>query len=255
MIILKSDQEVKKIAAACRIVVGALNELKKNIRVGITTGELDRIAEEYIHKKGAKPAFKGYRGYPATLCTSINNEVVHGIPSNRRLAEGDIISLDLGAILDGYYGDAALTLGVGKISSEAKRLLKVTEESLYKGIEEVRPGNRLGDISHAVQSCVEGAGFSVVFDFVGHGIGKNLHEEPQVPNFGPKGQGPRLREGMVLAIEPMVNMGGGAIRMLGDNWTAVTKDGSLSAHFEHTVAITDKGPLILSRLQGETKHA
>lgn len=246
MIILKSDQEIEKISAACKIVVGVLNELKKNIKVGITTEELDKIAEEYILSKGAIPAFKGYRDYPATLCTSINEEVVHGIPSKRRLAEGDIISLDLGAIHDGYYGDAALTIGVGKISREAERLIKVTEESLCKGIEEAQLGKRLGDISWAIQSHVEGAGFSVVYDFVGHGIGKNLHEEPQVPNFGTKGQGPRLKEGMVLAIEPMVNMGGAATRILDDNWTAVTKDGSLSAHFEHTIAITGKGPLILT---------
>lgn len=246
MIILKSDREIEKISVACRVVVGALKELKKEIKAGITTEELDKIAEEYILSKGAKPAFKGYRGYPATLCTSINEEVVHGIPSKRRLAEGDIISLDLGAIHDGYYGDAALTIGVGKISREAGRLVKVTEESLYRGIEEAQPGKRLGDISWAIQSHVESAGFSVVFDFVGHGIGKNLHEEPQVPNFGVSGQGPRLKEGMVLAIEPMVNMGGAATRILDDNWTAVTKDGSLSAHSEHTVAITGKGPMILT---------
>lgn len=246
MIILKSDQEIEKISAACKIVVGVLNELKKNIKVGITTEELDKIAEEYILSKGAIPAFKGYRDYPATLCTSINEEVVHGIPSKRRLAEGDIISLDLGAIHDGYYGDAAITLGVGKIRKEAQRLINITEESLYKGIEVAQPGNRLGDISYAIQSHVEDAGYSVVYDFVGHGIGRNLHEEPQVPNFGTKGQGPRLKEGMVLAIEPMINMGGAATRILDDNWTAVTKDGNLSAHFEHTIAITGKGPLILT---------
>lgn len=246
MIILKSDREIEKISVACRVVVGALKELKKEIKAGITTEELDKIAEEYILSKGAKPAFKGYRGYPATLCTSINEEVVHGIPSKRRLAEGDIVSLDLGAIHEGYYGDAALTIGVGKISREAERLVKVTEESLYRGIEEAQPGKRLGDISWAIQSHVESAGFSVVFDFVGHGIGKNLHEEPQVPNFGSSGQGPRLKEGMVFAIEPMVNMGGAATRILDDNWTAVTKDGSLSAHSEHTVAITGKGPMILT---------
>ncbi len=246
MIILKSDREIEKISVACRVVVGALKELKKEIKAGITTEELDKIAEEYILSKGAKPAFKGYRGYPATLCTSINEEVVHGIPSKRRLAEGDIVSLDLGAIHEGYYGDAALTIGVGKISREAERLIKVTEESLYRGIEEAQPGKRLGDISWAIQSHVESAGFSVVFDFVGHGIGKNLHEEPQVPNFGSSGQGPRLKEGMVFAIEPMVNMGGAATRILDDNWTAVTKDGSLSAHSEHTVAITGKGPMILT---------
>lgn len=250
MIILKSDQEIEKISAACRIVIGALNELTGNIKVGIATRELDRIAEEYILSKGAKPAFKGYRGYPATLCSSINEEVVHGIPSKRRLIEGDILSLDLGAVFDGYYGDAALTLGVGEISKETERLIRVTEESLYKGIEEAQPGNRLGDISYAIQSHVEGAGYSIVYDFVGHGIGRNMHEEPQVPNFGVKGQGPRLKDGMVLAIEPMVNMGRGATRILDDNWTAVTKDGSLSAHFEHTIAITEKGPLILTRFEG-----
>lgn len=224
----------------------ALKYLKAFIREGITTEELDRLAEEYIKRHGGIPAFKGYRGYPRSLCVSVNEEVVHGIPGKRRLKEGDIVSLDLGVLMDGYYGDAAITVPVGKVSELAKKLIKVTEEALYRGIEMARPGNRLSDISHAIQTHVEKAGFSVVREFVGHGIGKQLHEEPQVPNFGPPNRGPRLEPGMVLAIEPMVNTGTWEVRILPNGWTVVTADGGLSAHFEHTVAITDNGPEILS---------
>ena len=224
----------------------ALKYLKAFIREGITTEELDRLAEEYIKRHGGIPAFKGYRGYPRSLCVSVNEEVVHGIPGKRKLKEGDIVSLDLGVLMDGYYGDAAITVPVGKVSELARKLIKVTEEALYRGIEMARPGNRLSDISHAIQTHVEKAGFSVVREFVGHGIGKQLHEEPQVPNFGPPNRGPRLEPGMVLAIEPMVNTGTWEVRILPNGWTVVTADGGLSAHFEHTVAITDNGPEILT---------
>jgi len=227
-------------------VARALKYLKAFIREGITTEELDRLAEEYIKRHGGIPAFKGYRGYPRSLCVSVNEEVVHGIPGKRKLKEGDIVSLDLGVLMDGYYGDAAITVPVGKVSELARKLIKVTEEALYRGIEMARPGNRLSDISHAIQTHVEKAGFSVVREFVGHGIGKQLHEEPQVPNFGPPNRGPRLEPGMVLAIEPMVNTGTWEVRILPNGWTVVTADGGLSAHFEHTVAITDNGPEILS---------
>jgi methionyl aminopeptidase len=206
------------------------------------------LAEEFIIGEGAIPAFKGYRGYPATLCTSVNEEVVHGIPSaRRRLEEGDIIGIDVGAIVEGFYGDAAVTLPVGRVSEEAARLMRVTEASLTAGLAQVRAGNRLSDISHAVQTVAEDAGYSVVTDFVGHGIGRNLHEDPQVPNFGKPGEGPRLREGLVLAIEPMVNIGGHEVEVLSDRWTVVTRDKSLSAHFEHTIAITSGGPKVLTR--------
>lgn len=250
MIILKSSEEVGKIKRAGRIVSEVLRELKKQVKPGVTTLDLDRIAEEGIRKRGGQPAFKGYRGFPATLCASVNDEIVHGIPSKRTLQEGDIIGLDLGAIVDGYYGDAAITVAVGAIRPEVRRLVQVTEESLYQGIEQMQAGNRLSDVSHAVQTHVEAAGYSVVKDFVGHGIGQALHEEPQLPNFGKPGQGPRLRAGMVLAIEPMVNMGKDGVRVLSDHWTAVTEDGSLSAHFEHTVAITEAGPVILTSNNG-----
>lgn len=250
MIILKSPDEVDKIGRAGRIVAEVLQELKSRVKPGMTTLDLDRIAEEGIRKRGGQTAFKGYRGFPATLCASVNNEIVHGIPSKRTLQEGDIIGLDLGAIVEGYYGDAAITVAVGVIRPEVLRLVQVTEESLYRGIEQMKAGNRLSDVSHAVQTHVEAAGYSVVKDFVGHGIGQSLHEEPQLPNFGKPGQGPRLRAGMVLAIEPMVNMGKDGVRVLSDHWTAVTEDGSLSAHFEHTVAITDAGPVILTSNNG-----
>jgi methionyl aminopeptidase len=248
MIVLKSKEEVGKIAVASRIVAEALEALRNFVKPGMTTRELDLFVEKEIRKRGGTPAFKGYRNFPATLCISINEEVVHGIPSDKVVREGDIVGLDLGAIYEGFYGDSAVTIGVGTIKPEAERLIQVTKESLYAGIAQAQEGSRLSDISHAVQSHAEKAGFSVVTDFVGHGIGRALHEEPQVPNFGPPGRGPRLREGMVLAIEPMINAGGSAVRVLGDAWTTVTQDGSLSAHFEHTVAITKEGPVILSQL-------
>jgi len=248
MIILKSPQEIAKIRAAGRIVAGAIEELKTRVRPGIKTKELDRIAEEFIHKKGGIPAFKGYRGYPNTLCISVNEEIVHGIPSDRVLEEGDIAGIDLGVLLDGYYGDAAVTLPAGTISSQAKRLMETTEAALYRAIDAAVIGNRVSDIAHTIQSYVEDAGYSVVREFVGHGIGRSLHEDPPVPNFGEPGQGPQLREGMVLAIEPMVNAGGKDLFVRENGWTAVTKDRSLSAHFEHTVAVTRNGPLILTVL-------
>lgn len=225
-----------------------LNLLEAHVQAGISTRELDQIAESEIRKAGAIPAFKGYRGFPATLCVSVNEEVVHGIPSDRKLKEGDIVGLDLGCIWDGYYGDAARTYPVGEISEEALRLLKTTEESLMIGIDQARAGNRIGDIGYAVQSHAESNGYSVVRDFVGHGIGRNLHEDPQIPNYGNRGQGPRIKAGMVLAIEPMVCQGRADVEVLSDNWTAVTRDRSLAAHFEHSVAITENGPEILSQL-------
>jgi methionyl aminopeptidase len=234
-------------ARAGRLVGEVLTQLAAKVRPGISTAELDEIAEKWIQKAGGTPAFKGYHGYPATICASINDEVIHGIPSGRRLLnEGDIISIDVGAALDGYYGDSAITLPVGRVSEEAAALLRVTEESLFKAIERVRPGARVSDIGHAVQHHVEGHGFSVVREFVGHGIGQRMHEEPQVPNYGEPGRGPRLAEGMVLAIEPMVNAGKPAVKVLADGWTAVTRDKSLSAHFEHTVAVTAGEPWILT---------
>lgn len=248
MIILKSRHEIEKMKISNRIVVEVLEEIKKKIRVGVTTIELDRLAESVILKKGGTPAFKGYRGYPNSLCISINEQVVHGIPSNRRLKDGDLVSIDLGVYHDGYYGDAAITVGTGEITLEAKRLLDATQKALYIGIEKARAGNHLSDISNAVQMYVEGEGFSVVRAFVGHGIGTSLHEEPQVPNFGEAGKGPLLKNGMVLAIEPMVNAGVSDVEVLEDDWTVVTADGSLSAHFEHTVAVTDNGVEILTEL-------
>ena len=242
MIILKTPAEIEVMAAASRVVAEALEIVKREVRPGVSTDDLDRIAEEAIRARGAVPAFKGYRSYPKTLCASVNEQVVHGIPSKRKLKDGDIIGLDLGAIVGGFYGDSAVTVGVGRISEKIAKLVQVTEEALYLGIKQAIVGNRLTDISHAVQRHVESAGYSVVTEFVGHGIGRQLHEEPQVPNYGKPGQGPRLQPGMVLAIEPMVNMGGSAVRVLDDRWTAVTADGSLSAHFEHTIAIQPKGP-------------
>lgn len=248
MIILKSQDEIKRIGEACLIVAETLEGIKKIVVPGITTAELDRFAESFIVSKNAAPAFKGYRGYPASLCASINEEVVHGIPSSVKLKEGDIISLDVGVYYKGFYGDAALTLPVGKAGEEAKKLLSVTEEALYRGIENAVIGKRLFDISFAIQSHVEYAGFSVVRNFVGHGIGRELHEEPQLPNFGRPGEGSALMEGMTLAIEPMVNTGGWEVAILNNSWTAVTKDKSLSAHFEHTVAIMSEGPKTLTKL-------
>ncbi len=247
-VILKSPQEIEKMRECNRIVAEILEEVGKAAQPGVKTRELDHLAEELLARHGAQPAFKGYNGYPAVLCTSVNEEVVHGIPSERILREGDILSLDFGAIHDEYYGDAAVTLPIGRISSEAERLLRVTEESLYMAIEQVRVGNHVSDISAAVQRHVEAQGFSVVRDFVGHGIGKYLHERPQVPNFGLPGRGVRLKPGMTLAIEPMINVGGYEVTVLSDGWTAVTRDRSLSAHFEHSVAVTENGPYILSQL-------
>lgn len=248
MVILKLPEEIEKARASSRIVAEVLNKLSEKVRPGVKTKELDKLAEEIAERRGAKPAFKGYRGYPHSLCISINEVVVHGMPSERILEEGDILGLDFGIYYQGFFGDSAVTLPVGKISEKAERLINVTRESLYAGIEQAREGNRLGDISAAVQSVVEGAGYSVVRDFVGHGIGKNLHEDPQIPNFGKKGRGIELKKGMILAIEPMVNEGKYNVQVLPDGWTVVTKDGSLSAHFEHSVAITDNGPDVLSLL-------
>ncbi|MDN5363056.1 MAG: methionyl aminopeptidase [Eubacteriales bacterium] len=247
MISCKSPQELKYMRDAGRVVAGALEEISKAVRPGVTTAELDRIAEDYLEKAGAIPAFKGYHGYPACICTSINEEVVHGIPGLRELKDGDIISIDVGAQVKGYYGDCAVTLPVGNVSQEALDLIEVTKKSLEIGIDHARVGNRLSDISHSIQKFVESRGYSVVRDYVGHGIGRQMHEEPQVPNFGEPGRGPRLREGMTLAIEPMVNAGTYEVEVLPDNWTVVTKDRRLSAHFEHTVAITSRGPEILTR--------
>jgi len=249
MIILKTPDEIAVMAKASRVVAEALAVLKDAVKPGVTTDDLDRLAESEIRARGAIPAFKGYRNYPKTLCASVNEQVVHGIPSKRALKEGDIVGLDLGAIVGGFYGDSAITVGVGRIDEKTAALVRVTEESLSLAIEQAQVGNRLSDISHAVQRHVESAGYSVVTEFVGHGIGRQLHEEPQVPNYGKPGQGPRLQVGMVLAIEPMVNMGGSAVRVLNDRWTAVTVDGSLSAHFEHTIAIQPSGPaIVLSRV-------
>jgi methionyl aminopeptidase len=248
MVILKLPEEIEKARASNRIVAEVLSKLREKIKPGVTTRELDKFAESVTEKRGAKPAFKGYRGYPYSLCTSVNEQVVHGMPSERVLIEGDIIGIDFGVCHQGFFGDAAVTLPVGKVDEKALRLMQVTEQSLYAGIERAGAGNRLGDISAAVQGKVEAAGFSVVRDFVGHGIGKNLHEDPQIPNFGKKGRGVELKTGMILAIEPMVNAGGYKVRVLPDGWTVITEDGSLSAHFEHSVAITENGPDILSKL-------
>ena len=248
MVILKSREEIEQLRVSNQIVAEVLECLKTLIQPGITTQDLDRYAEEMTLKKGAKPAFKGYMGYPSSLCVSVNSEVVHGIPSDRVLKDGDIVSLDFGSYYQGYYGDSAMTIPVGNVSGNAKRLIDVTNEALYKGIAEARTKNRLGDISAAVQNHVERAGFSVVRDFVGHGIGRKLHEEPQIPNFGIQGRGIALKAGMVFAIEPMVNEGTYHVKVMKDGWTVVTLDGKLSAHFEHTVAITEDGPDILSKL-------
>ena len=246
MSVQKSWDELDKMHRANAIVVETLELLAQAAKPGVATKELDRIALENIKKHGAKSAFLGYRGYPATLCISVNEEVVHGIPGTRKLAEGDVVGLDLGCIVDGFYGDAARTVAVGKASPEAARLMKVTEEALRAGIDQCWPGKRIGDIGHAVQKHAEASGYSVVREFVGHGIGTNLHEEPQVPNYGPPGRRERLVPGMCLAIEPMVNVGGPEVRVLEDDWTAVTVDGSLSAHFELSIAVTEQGPWVLS---------
>ena len=248
MIILKSERELGYMRDAGRIVAQTHQELAKAVIPGVTTKELDQLAEDFICSKGAVPSFKGYNGFPAAICTSVNEEVVHGIPSLRSLKSCDIISIDVGAIINGYHGDAAVTLPVGDVSQEAARLLEVTEESLYKGIENAVVDNRLTDISHAIQRHVEEQGYSVVRDFVGHGIGRKMHEDPQVPNFGIPGRGPRLKTGMCLAIEPMVNEGTYEVDVLLDNWTVVTADKKLSAHFEHSIAVTEKGPVILTEI-------
>ena len=248
LIILRSKAEIEKIRTSCAIVAEILDSLVEHIKPGVTTWDLDAISEEMAAKKGAKSAFKGYHGYPYALCASVNEEVVHGMPSrHRRLKAGDIVSLDFGVVVNGYYGDAAITVAVGEISEAAVRLCTVTEECLYEGIAKAVSGNRLSDISHAIQVYVERRGYSVVREFVGHGIGQNLHESPQVPNYGPPGKGVRLKPGMVLAIEPMINVGVPEVDILADQWTAVTRDRKLSAHFEHTIAVTENGPLILTR--------
>jgi methionyl aminopeptidase len=246
VIICKSAAELDRMRAANALVADVLAELRALVTPGVTTADLDAHAEGRVRDRGAEPAFKGYHGYPATICASVNEEVVHGIPSRRDLREGDIVSIDLGVLLDGFFGDAAVTVPVGRVSERTAELLRVTEEALHRGLAKARIGSRISDIGHAVQEHVEAHGFSVVREFVGHGIGASLHEEPQIPNYGGPGRGPRLVEGMVLAIEPMVNMGKAAVKVLGDGWTAVTRDGQPSAHFEHTVAVTGKGPLVLT---------
>lgn len=248
MIIIKSPREIDQMRQSCRIVAEILRRLAEIVTPGIKTRELDLLAEKYAIEYNAVPAFKGYSGFPYSLCCSVNNQVVHGMPGERELIEGDIVSLDFGVIYSGFYGDAAITLPVGNVSLDAKRLVEATEGSLYCAIQEAVPGNRISNISHAVQSYVEKRGFSVVRDFVGHGIGRNLHESPQVPNFGAPGRGVVLKPGMVLAIEPMINQKSSEVKILDDGWTAVTIDGSLSAHFEHTVAILEDGPEILTKL-------
>jgi methionyl aminopeptidase len=248
MILLKSLQEIAKMEVANRIVAEILEGVKEKVQPGIETRELDELAEELCRKHKVQPAFKGYRGYPRSICVSVNEEVVHGIPGPRRLKAGDLVSLDFGVKYDGYYGDAAITVGVGEVGEKARALMAATEKSLYAGIAEVKAGQRLSDISHAVQTVVEGAGFGVIREFVGHGIGRSLHEDPQIPNFGPPDRGPTLQVGMTLAIEPMTSMGSWQVRILPDGWTAVTQDGSYAAHFEHSVALTENGVLILSRL-------
>ncbi len=249
MIVCRSARELERIKAANQLVARILAELAGAVRAGMTTGELDALAERLVREGGAEPAFKGYRGFPATLCVSINQEVVHGIPSSgRALRRGDIVSIDMGVKLDGFYGDAAVTVPVGEVSGRTQDLLRVTREALERAITQAQVGGRLSDIGHAVQQWVESHGFSVVREFVGHGIGEHLHEEPQIPNYGQPGRGPKLAEGMVLAIEPMVAMGKPDVKVLSDGWTAVTKDGSLAAHFEHTVAVTAAGPMVLTAL-------
>jgi len=247
MVVLKTGRELSIMREACRISAGALKLIGSAVEPGVTTAELDRLAEDFIRKQGAEPNFKNYEGYPATACISINNEVIHGIPSEKRkLVNGDIVSVDLGAKFNGYHGDNAATFAVGDISDEAKRLMDTTRESLYEGIKAACAGSRLGDIGYAIQRYVEERGYSVVRQFVGHGIGTHLHEAPEVPNFGTPGRGIRLLPGMTLAIEPMVNFGKPEVKVMPDGWTVLTRDGSLSAHFEHTIAITPDGPQIMT---------
>lgn len=249
MIIIKNDNEVSLMRKAGRIVGETLLLLDKKVKPGITTAELDKIAEEFITKHGAKPSFKGLYGFPSSLCVSVNNEVIHGIPSNYMLKDGDIVSIDCGACIEGFHGDAARTFSVGNVTEIAKKLINITEESFFRGIEYAKQGNRLSDISHEIQSYVEAAGFSVVRDYVGHGIGREVHEDPNVPNFGKAGRGPKLVKGMVLAIEPMVNIGKHHVKTLNNGWTVVTRDSSLSAHYENTVAIMPDGPEILTLIK------
>ena len=255
MIVCRSAAELERLARVNALVARVLAELAAMIAPGVTTAEVDAVAERRLREAGAEPAFKGYHGYPATICASINEQVVHGIPSARKLVAGDIISVDLGAKMDGFYGDSAVTVAVGAVSAEAAKLLEVTRQSLQEALNVVKAGARLSDIGAAVQRHVEANGFSVVREFVGHGIGVTLHEEPQIPNYGTPGRGPRLAEGMVLAIEPMVNIGQAGVKVLADGWTAVTKDGSLSAHFEHTVAVTADGCRVLTRADAAANAA
>jgi methionyl aminopeptidase len=247
VIIHKSPDEIDRMRRAGRVVAATIERLQEAVRPGVTTAQLDRLAEEAIRSAGATPSFKGYRGFTGSICTSVNEQVVHGIPGSRVLRAGDLLSLDVGAIWDGYHADSAISMFVGEPpSAEAEKLVRVTEESLEAGIGEIRPGGRLSDISHAVQETAEGAGFSVVREYVGHGIGRSLHEDPQIPNFGPPGRGPELRAGLVVAVEPMVNLGGWQTRVLADQWTVVTADASLSAHFEHTIALGEDGAEVLT---------
>ena len=255
MIVCRSQSEIDKLRRVNQLVARILAELRQVVVPGITTSDIDELAERRVREAGAEPAFKGYHGYPATVCASVNEQVVHGIPSSRPLVLGDIVSIDMGAKLDGFFGDCAVTVPVGAVSPQATELLRVTEEALFRGIDCVRPGARVSDIGAAVQQHVEAQGFSVVREFVGHGIGTSLHEDPQVANYGPAGHGPRLSEGMVLAIEPMVNAGKPAVKVLSDGWTAVTRDKSLSAHFEHTVVVTREGREILTLLAAEEARA
>ncbi len=256
MIVFKSEKEVAAIQKSSRMVARVLADLRRLIEPGVMTKELDTFAEKRAKEMGAIPAFKGYRGYPSSLCTSINDEIIHGIPSSRKLREGDIISLDFGVIYDGYYGDAAVTYPVGQVSLEAQRLIDAAETAFFRGFEKLQDGNRISDISHAIQTSVESQGFSVIRAFVGHGIGISLHEEPQIPNFGIPGRGPKIKKGLVLAIEPMIAAGNWNVEIKDDNWTAITKDSSLSAHFEHTVAFTQQGAKILSLLdEGNLPYA
>ncbi len=248
MIIIKSPREIKALRKSAQIVAQICERVKKEIKPGIKTKKLDEIANELIKRYNAQPAFLGYKGFPATICSSVNEEVVHGIPGERKLISGDIISIDIGVIFDGYYGDMAITVSVDEVGEDVQKLLSVTEEAVYKGASKAKPSYHLGDISHAIQVFVEQNGFSVVRDFVGHGIGRQMHEEPQIPNFGQPGQGHCLTEGMVFALEPMVNMGGWQVKILSDGWTVITADKKLSCHFEHMVAITENGPDILTKL-------
>jgi methionyl aminopeptidase len=246
LIIRKSPEEIEKIAAAGRVLTRCLSMLRSKARAGVTTGELDAAAERFIRSQGGEPAFKGYRGFPGSICASPNSMVVHGIPGRYRLSRGDILTVDVGVILDGWVADAAITIAVGNVTPLARRLLATTRAALFEAVDKCRPGNRLGDVSHAVQQRVEADGFSVIRSLVGHGIGRDMHEDPQIPNVGEPGTGPELLEGMVLAVEPMVNAGAHGVRMGSDNWAVYSQDGSLAAHFEHTVAITAEGPRILT---------